>query len=203
VKFLLLNTAANAELNLKDYFPLISSSIVILLFIIERILSSEIRRKERETNWYYKVFIDPNIDKINSFFDETKQIYVESSKKIKLQVALPNILDYKSHEIGKFQILKRDFENDILLPIISSYQEIGNNLTEELLNVEDTYTHCMDKIHGDETYQSEFSRNLSTRKAIFFKILFKPINKETKWKKIKQFFRSLFNSKANDNQNKH
>lgn len=198
MKFLLLCTATNTELSLKDYFPLISSSIVVFLFIIERILSYRIRRKERETNWYYKVFIDPNIDKINSFFDDTKKEYLESSKKIKSQLLLPNILDHKSHEIGKFQIIKRDFENDILLPIISSYQEIGNTLTEELLNVEDVYTECMDKIHGDETYQSEFSKKLSVRKAIFFKILFKPINKETIWKKASHFFGSLFNSKTND-----
>lgn len=177
MKFLLLCTPTNTELSLKDYFPLISSSIVIILFIIERFLSYRIRRKERETNWYYKVFIDPNIEKINSFFDDTKQIYVESSKKIKSNLALSNILDYKSHEMGKFQTLKRDFENDILLPIISSYQEIGNSLTEELLNLEDVYTECMDKIHGDETYQSEFSKKLSEKKAHFFKMLFKPISK--------------------------
>ncbi|SHF23376.1 hypothetical protein [Chryseobacterium takakiae] len=177
MKLLLLSTVADTELSLKDYFPLIGSSIVIILFIIERILSYGIRKKERKTNWYYKVFIDPNIEKINSFFDNTKQTYVESSKEIKSYLTRPNILDYKSHEIGKFQTLKRDFENDILLPIISSYQEIGNSLTEELLNLEDVYAECMDKIHGDETYQNEFSKKLSERKAQFFKMLFKPINK--------------------------
>lgn len=68
---------------IKELLPLISPLIVILLFGIERYLSYKIRKKEREINWYYKAYIDPNLITINDFFNNIKSSYNSSYDNLK------------------------------------------------------------------------------------------------------------------------
>lgn len=170
---------------IKELLPLISPLIVILLFGIERYLSYKIRKKEREINWYYKAYIDPNLITINDFFNNIKSSYSSSYDNLKTKQKEKNYNDFKSFEIGKFQKDKRNFEVEIILPIISSYPKIGSNLTDIILEIEDLYTEYLDKITSDESYYFEFANNLSIIKSNFYKVLFSQIQKKNIFKKIR------------------
>lgn len=170
------NAAALEEY--KYMIPLIGTLTVILLFGLERLLSYKIRKKERKINWYYKAFIDPSMDKINSFFDQTKKTYQDSAILLQSQIGLANFSDRKAHEIGKFQIEKRDFEDETLLPIVTTYNKIGSDLTNVVLEIEDLYVNHLDKVIPDETYNSSLTRGLSKSKAKFLEILFNEIQKK-------------------------
>lgn len=162
----------------KYIIPLLSTVTVILLFSLERILSFNIRKKERKINWYYKAFIDPNMDKINSFFDQAKKNYLDSAIFLQSQYELSNFSDYKAREIGKFQITKRNFEDEILLPIVTTYNKIGADLTNVVLEIEDIYVDHLDKVIPDDTYCNSLTQGLAISKAKFLEILFNEIQKK-------------------------
>jgi hypothetical protein len=54
--------------NFKDYFTLASPIVVILLFIIDGYINHKLRKREVNRNWYLKVFIEPSILKISTFY---------------------------------------------------------------------------------------------------------------------------------------
>src|SRR5688572_28390168 len=74
----------------KDFLPLISPAVVILLFIIDRIVAARLRRKEVERNWYLKVLIEPAIEKISEFYNSTTEQH--SSSFLLLQAAIETTL---------------------------------------------------------------------------------------------------------------
>jgi len=104
------------SINWKEYIPLISPVVVVLLFGIERILSYFIRKREIERTWYYKVLLDPSLEKIDTFFLSTVDLYISSCKLLAVSQEIPHksYISMKSSEIGNFQKIKRTFDSNIV-----------------------------------------------------------------------------------------
>lgn len=161
----------------KDYIPLISSAIVILLFIIDRIIAARIRKKELERNFYYKVILEPNITKISLFFNEIQELYQNSS--IKLQNENNKISDYLKLlmlEIELFKEKKRDFEFQLIIPIQKRYPTGGSFLSSDLQNLQDYYITQLDLMKFDQESIVTFNRELHSLKANFLSNLYKPLD---------------------------
>lgn len=163
--------------NWKDYFPLLSPIVVILLFSFERILSYNIRKREIARTWYYKVLIDPSLQKINDFFQLTQNYYVSSCKTLSASNNLPHA-DYnslRSSEIGKFQQAKRAFDIDVVTPINHRYPKIGEMLQNKLMDLEDKFSTGIDKELFSQDEIDAFLDKVSEARAIWLNILYEPI----------------------------
>lgn len=165
------------SLNWKEYIPLISPIIVVILFGIERVLSFHIRKREIERTWYYKVLLDPTLEKIDMFYSETIDLFISSCSLLDKSQDIPHssYISIKSSEIGNFQKIKRTFDSNIVTPIIIRYPDTGNKLQNYLLDLEDLFSSSLDLKKFTEEDIEEFILKVSSAKAIWLNTLYEPI----------------------------
>lgn len=165
------------SINWKEYIPLISPVVVVLLFGIERILSYFIRKREIERTWYYKVLLDPSLEKIDTFFLSTVDLYISSCKLLAVSQEIPHksYISMKSSEIGNFQKIKRTFDSNIVTPIILRYPDSGNKLQNYLLDLEDLFSSSLDLKKFSEDDIEDFKVKVSSAKAVWLHTLYEPI----------------------------
>jgi len=166
-----------SSISWKDYIPLLSPFVVILLFGIERVLSYFIRKRDIDRTWYYKVLLDPSLEKIDSFFSTTVELYIKSCGILADSQEVPHAkyISMKSSEIGIFQKIKRTFDSNIVTPIIMRYPSTGNKLQNSLLDLEDLFSNSLDmKLFSDDDIE-DFQVKVSSLKAIWLSTLYEPI----------------------------
>jgi hypothetical protein len=167
----------------KDYVPLISSSVVITLFIIDRVLSARIRKKEIERNWYLKILIEPTLDKISAFYKSASEQYRDSFERLQNSIGksktVTEYLDDVALEIGKFQTLKREFESDVVFPIQMMYSEVGTQLTNLLLDFEDFHNESFSTSTFTEIERKDVIDRLNLNRSLFLKTLYDPLITKT------------------------
>jgi hypothetical protein len=167
-----------SSFQLKDYYPLISSAIVLLLFIIDRIIGYKIRKKEVERNWYFKVLLEPNLEKINSFFLDVENQYKASALKLKDLVSVVSHGEYiniQSLEINLFKEIKRRFELEVIKPIITRYSFMNENISIKTEDLQNHYTVQIDNLKLDQDDINEFAKDLYNIKAEWLDLLYKPL----------------------------
>lgn len=160
------------------YLPLVSPIVVILLFLVDRIIGFYLRRREIERNWYLKVLIEPGISKISAFYKATNEMYAKSAEmlfKNSTTVAHDKYLTLKSQEIGKFQAHKRELEAEVIFPILMRYPEVGDNLTNTLLNLEDCFTTALDRGLFSEQEIKDFQSKVASNRALLLTNLYSPL----------------------------
>lgn len=164
-------------MEIKDYFPLFSSLIVIILFIVDRFLSRNIRKKEMERNFYYKVLLEPNLETITIFFDEVEELYEKSSEK--LSNTNPELLStYLSElrvQVELFKTKRRKFESQLIFPIQQRYASSAETLLMALNEIQDNFISDLDLMHFDSDSIIAFSKKLNLEKAKFLSGLFSPL----------------------------
>lgn len=163
----------------KDYYPLISSAIVLLLFIIDRIIGYRIRKKEVERNWYFKVLLEPNLEKINSFFFDVENQYKSSAIKLKDLVSVVSHSEYintQSLEINLFKEIKRRFELEVIKPIITRYTFMNENISIKTEELQNHYTVQIDNLKLEQEDINDFSKDLYNIKAEWLDLLYKPLS---------------------------
>lgn len=130
---------------LKDLLPLLSVVVTIFLFATDRYISFRIRRREARRIWYLKVLIDPNIEKISSFFDDVGGAYERATVALKGAQGNVDYLRLKSINAEKFIDLKRQLIAYLVQPLTVQYFDIAEKLTDFLNNLEDLYTTYLDE----------------------------------------------------------
>jgi hypothetical protein len=166
-----------SSFNWKEYLPLLSPIVVIILFGLERVLSYKIRKREVERTWYYKVLLDPSLNKIDLFFSNTIDFYISSCALLSVSQETPHAsyISMKSSEIGKFQKAKRAFDSNIVTPIIHRYPDTGNKLQNSLLDLEDLFSSSLDEKKFTQTDIEDFQVKVSSAKALWLNTLYEPI----------------------------
>lgn len=160
------------------YIPLVSPIVVILLFLIDRVIGFYLRKREIERNWYLKVLIEPGISKISAFYKATNEMYAKSAEMLfqnSATVAHDKYLTLKSQEIGKFQSHKRELEAEVIFPILMRYPEVGDHLTNTLLNLEDCFTTALDKGLYSEQEIKDFQSKVASNRALLLTNLYSPL----------------------------
>src|SRR5262245_13529916 len=101
-----------SAVTLKEYAPLISPVVLILLFIIERIIGAQLRKKQVRREWYFKVIVEPSLKSIHDFFQSASTSMKASIDTLVQGQATPHnqYLTLKATQIGAFQTLKRSFD---------------------------------------------------------------------------------------------
>lgn len=160
------------------YLPLASPLVVILLFILDRIIGFNLRKREIERNWYLKVLIEPGIIMISAFYKSTNLMYTSSAQLLNQQstiVAHDKYLSLKAKEIGKFQAHKRELETEVIFPIQIRYPEVGEKLTNILLNLEDCFTSTLDFEKYSEQDILDFQGKVASNRALLLAQLYLPL----------------------------
>lgn len=156
---------------------IISTGIVIILFIIGRTLDGYIKSKEIRRNWYQKVIIDPNISKVDQFYKDVLNQSRISILFLVENVSLPHS-DYliaKTNEMEKFKIIKRAFEFEFILMVQTNYPEIASKLSEHLRGIEDCVTTCLDKNALKNQDYDELEYSVISQKYYIYGILYTPM----------------------------
>lgn len=165
------------EILMKDFIPLISPVIVIIIFVIDRIIGFILRKKEVERNWYLKVLIEPCLTEISSFYDNVLNNYKTSCDLLRANSQKPHneYTHLKSKEFGKFQQCKRELEVNVIIPIQSRYNDVGEKILEELRNLEDLYTTSLDQEKFSEEDIQKLYFHIASNRALFLNHLYLPV----------------------------
>jgi hypothetical protein len=165
----------------KFLIAVISSSILVFLFIAGRILDSIIARKKQKIDWYLSVIITPNVPKAYEFYKKVLTSAKSSYLKLKKNEDSENISEVKTLEMAKIQKLKRDFEFSFLALISANYSQTAFNLTDMLLVLENDVTEFLDQF-ADSSLES-FEIKVLESKVDFFKELYSPLelNRFVQW----------------------
>jgi len=158
---------------------MISTIVVVLIFIFGRYLDIKIRRKEINRNWYLKIIIEPNIQIVHSFLDSIFSSVKDSMEILISAKAVKTYEEYlgiKSKEIGKFQNIKRKFELDFISLIQITFPCIADELGEFLRTLEDETTLILDKEDLKEADLDLIENNIINFKSSLFYLLYKPLN---------------------------
>jgi hypothetical protein len=166
-------------MSFKDFLPLISSAVVICIFIFDRILGYNIRKKELNRNWYFKVLLEPKLDAIDDFFKDTENHILSTIlelKKIDFDKDKDAYIQCQVIHIDEFKEIKRKFELEVLKPINTRYSSISNEIISVVDNVVNEYTIEIDTNLISDFVLSDFSKKLYENKAILLDVLYKPLN---------------------------
>jgi hypothetical protein len=166
-------------MSFKDYFPLISSAVVILIFIFDRVLGYKIRKKELNRNWYFKVLLEPKLESIDAFFIDVEKNIKSSIKdlnKIDFDNEKDNYITSQLNHIDNLKEIKRKFELEVLKPILSRYTKINVELIDLINNIENDFTTEIDRLLIRDFDVIEFTKKLYENKATLLDVLYKPLN---------------------------
>lgn len=157
---------------------LISTCVVVVLFIVGRFLDNVLKSNEIRRNWYQKVIIDPNITKLNAFYDDTiKQIKLSIENLVQRKAALSfdKYIEAKATEINKIKDIKRVFDYEFVQLVQSNFPEIAENLSEHLRDLEDSITKCIDKQDLTKDHFLEIEKEVVSKKHFIYTILYRPL----------------------------
>lgn len=156
---------------------IISSIIIIFLFILGRLLDSYIKSLEIRRNWYQKVIIDPNIQKVNTFYvnilSQSKESIIVINKS-KNELIHKDFITKKTTELSKIKRIIRNFEFEFILMVQTNYPEIADDLSEHIRGIEDYITNFIDRIDDNNDYIT-LEKEINSKKYTIFNILYKPL----------------------------
>jgi len=165
-------------MHLKDSLPLLSSLVVIILFIIDRWLGYSIRKKEIDRNWYFKILLEPNLKKIDKFFLDIETLYSTSSLNLKSAISFSHeeYKDILRNEFRLFKEKKRKFELEVIKPIDCRYSKTGAEMYSKIRKLDDYYINRLDSLKFDLEDIEETEREIYNYKANWLDCLYGPIN---------------------------
>lgn len=162
--------------------PLVSSVIVILIFIISQLLANWSRRNELRRSWYFKAYFDVSLKKLEDFFQlcnadvkksliDLKEIQDGNDKITHVTKTLENISDRQ-----------RDFNTQVLLPLMGAYPRTFKNIGIILDNFYDIHSEVFDTPVGDKDPYKEYLEKLALIRTNLMTFLAVPVleNKESK-----------------------
>lgn len=155
----------------KDYISIISVSIVILTFTIDRLVASRTRKIEFLRTWYYKSLFEPNLEKIEIFYTETLVIFSKGYKKLKSLQGPDIIIKTKGKINSEFQELKRSYEFDVLSVIKWCIPSLDLAILNFVLELEDSFVTTIDSYKSPNDLELEFRSYLMAHKARFYILL--------------------------------
>ena len=163
--------------DINNFSGIIEIIVIILIFGGERCYEYYFKKKELRKEWYYKIFIDPNLVKIEDFFESAKENFQKSQKHLEANSKKMSHSDFVREATvvkGEFQKMKRRFEKEVISPISFSNKDISEELTKILQDLEDFYTENVDKVESKK--ENSFDNTLVIAKIKVYQELFKPIN---------------------------
>jgi hypothetical protein len=170
---IILDTPANSNSFVKDVLPYISTGLVLLIFLYDRIKGHKQRKEESRRTWYFKAFFENSVKKIDEFISNCDLIVeMEINEKLGLTVKGIDPSDRRSAQ-ERLSDCKRRFSLNVIQVLQISYNNLFENLEEILRNIEDEGILAMENVKDKDQYW-KFSQSLNTNKALILAKMSEP-----------------------------
>jgi hypothetical protein len=139
---------------------------------------SELRKSEIDRQWYMNVLVNPNLNRIEDFFEIINGITQETAEQLN---AAKNGMVREYHELKAirrtlFKNEIRRFEYSLIKLIQTNSSKVSEDLMEWLRSFDDIISNFEDQIFNTEQLDMEqLLQRLSSSKAEFYKILSRPL----------------------------
>tara|TARA_R110000751_G_scaffold4730_1_gene22824 strand:- start:211 stop:879 length:669 start_codon:yes stop_codon:yes gene_type:complete len=167
---------------------LISSTVLISLFLIGRLLDSIVERKRNSQEWYMKMVLEPNISSINNFFGELLTDTISIGEQISKDTSLEN----KTLLFEELALKKRKLEFNFILLVSKPYPKTANNLTDYINSTYDCCVGYLDAGNFCGEVQDQFEQDLMVLKAEFFEEIYHPFRFKSFFKWFKKNYLWVF-----------
>ena len=170
----------------------ISVAVAVFIFRAEKNKESEARlrqerlnatskKKEIDRSWYLNVLVNPNLERIEGFFSNVRELVVETVTEL-TKAKDGSINDYNQLKAIRTKLFKdelRKFEYDFIKLIQSNSTEISEKMMEWSRSFDDIVSNYVDTIvHSDSINDDDVLKRLSAAKSEFYKILNEPLKNE-------------------------
>lgn len=175
-----------------DVIAALAALSVILLFIVERIITSYVQRKEYKRRWCLDVLVSPNLDAISDFFEQCVQLYQSACERLRDndgEILHTEFNTVRRQENGNMGRHKRNFELKIIQPVQYLYPYVGANLTELVLKIQDEFSTRLSNDKFEEDDIIDFQSKVFDIKALWLKSIYCIKKRESK--KITKFIKCL------------
>lgn len=160
---------------LSQYYPLLSPIVVILTFLVNALISKNIRKKEVLRSWFTKSIIEPNNEKIEDFFQEVNTLFQKAYKKLNSTKGVIDKSQYQKLHVNynrDFKKLKKDFEFNYIDTIKATNIKTSQALDLILQNIEDDFVKNLDSVPSPNDIPSHFERSLLAYKSLLYKEIY-------------------------------
>lgn len=164
--------------SLKDYAPFISSLVIIFIFIYDRRTAFILRKKELDRTWYYKVLLEPNLKKIDIFFNDIKdnvKVSLTELDPISFETNRQFYIKIQLLEIEKIKNIIRLFDLDVLQPICQKHPSIQNKISLIIENINDKTVDEIGKSFLRNYDEEKFLKSIYNDKVSLLNLLYEPL----------------------------
>lgn len=160
---------------LDEHGQTIGTIVIILLFALERWLAFREKNVDRRENWYHSVVIQPNLERINNFFEEYSQSALSAAQNITNSLISANpstLLQVKAAFFNQLTIAIQKFDFDFLMIIYGYDIRRHSILLQTLNNMHDEAVRALD---NDTPNSNNILLEIKNQKAIFYNNLYQPL----------------------------
>jgi hypothetical protein len=139
---------------------------------------TELRKSEIDRQWYINVLVNPNLSRIEEFFDMINGITQETAEQL-YSAKNGMVKEYNELKALRRTLFKneiRRFEYSFIKLIQTNSPKVSEDLMEWLRSFDDIISNFEDQIFNTEQLEKDqLLQRLSSSKAEFYKILSKPL----------------------------
>ncbi len=144
----------------------------------ENFTQSELRKLESDRQWYMNIMVNPNLSRIEDFFEKINVITVDTTDLL-TSAKNGSVKEYKELKAMRRTLFKnelRKFEYSFIKLIQTNSPKVSEDLMEWLRSFDDIISNFEDQIFNMEQHdQDQLIQRLSSSKAEFYKILSLPL----------------------------
>ncbi|SDL72161.1 hypothetical protein SAMN04488034_10918 [Salinimicrobium catena] len=160
---------------------ILSSTVLIALFVIGRFLDSLVERKRNTQEWYMKMVLEPHTKLIHEYFQNS----IDQTKNFGDELTKNSSIENKMLLFEVFANDKRRVEFNFILLVSKPYPDTANNLTKFVNDLHDKCISFLDE--GDYSLRKfeKLEKDLMSLKGDFFQEIYHPFRIKSTWKWIK------------------
>lgn len=173
-------------MKLEDIISMVALPTTVGLFIISQIIENRKRRANLHIEAYYKIIYTPASEKLDTFIEHTEGLIGmcnEANHQYLKGMGLPFTETNKAEFLTEFGERKRKFEFAVINLYRLRYPSVADDMTDEILGIEDDFTTELDNILNGQADLPAFSSKLYTYRTRFYDLMLQPIEQQREAKK--------------------
>lgn len=152
--------------------------VTLIIFIYQNYKSVKEKKLAIRQNWFMTVIVQPNLNNINNFYENTVLKLNEHLCSIRRSHNTSTITVKKAKANRSIKNIKNDFFDDFVTIIQSYDKELATNTEKLLNNLQDL---CSESIDNYSTIEDRFIRKkIFENRASLISLLYEGINKKKK-----------------------
>lgn len=161
---------------------ILSSTVLIALFVVGRFLDSLLERKKNSQEWYMKMVLEPHTQLIHDYFQNS----INQTKDFSEKLLTNGSLEKKSLLFEVFANDKRRLEFNFILLVSKPYPQTASNLTGYVNDLHDKCVFFLDEGAYSTVKFEALEKEIMSLKGDFFQEIYNPFRIKSFLKWIKR-----------------